>query len=67
MQMILPIYAIWILNQNEGHLGFCFSILQMLIENIIFLSVKNKFEMFPTQNGVAFPNATKKCLVDYML
>ena len=61
--MIIPIFYIDF-NQNKEQLGFCFMVMQMLFKNIIYLYVKEIFEVFPT---VTCPSATEKCLVEYML
>ena len=43
-------YSMWIFNHNEEYLAFYFMIMQMFLTNIISLSVKTIFEMFPLQN-----------------
>ena len=48
------LYSIWTFNQNGEHLGFCFMIMKLLFENIIFLSAKKIFEMSLMQNIVRY-------------
>ena len=40
----------FLIKKKEEHLGFCLMILNMLFKNIIVLSVRKIFEMFPMQN-----------------
>ena len=60
MQMNLPIFYIWILNQNEEHLGVLF---HDNANDLKKFSICEKIlDVYPTQKmyGVICPNATIK-------